>query len=149
MRPDQISLVQETWKQVEPIAAVAADLFYDRLLKLDETLRPLFKDTDMSAQKARLIQALSFTVACLDAPEALVPTLKDLGRRHVTYGVVGDHYDLVGAALLWTLEQGLGEAWSPAVEAAWTAAYGLVSQTMQAGAADAPNGVGRRLKAAA
>jgi len=149
MTPDQISIVQQTWKQVEPIATVAADLFYNRLFALDEKLRPLFKNTDLDAQKAKLLQALSMTVAGLDTAERLAPALKELGRRHRTYGVVGAHYDTVGAALLWTLEQGLGDAWSPVVEAAWTAAYSLVATTMQAGASDEPFGAGRRLKAAA
>ena len=73
----------------------------------------------------------------LDHLEALVPTFADLGRRHAQYGVTEGHYDAVGAALLWTLEQGLGSGWTPEAKAAWSGAYALLADVMR-GAAGEP-----------
>jgi hemoglobin-like flavoprotein len=123
--------VKETWQKVVPIADTAASLFYDRLFEIDATTRPLFKAANLAEQRRKLIQALTMVVQGLDRPEALVPTLTDLGRRHVRYGVKDSHYDTVGAALLWTLEQGLGSGWTEEVEAAWSGAYALVADVMR------------------
>jgi hemoglobin-like flavoprotein len=133
-------LVKSTWAMVVPIADVAASLFYDRLFALDPSLRPMFEKTDMPEQRRKLIQALAAVVNGLDNFEPLIPVLEDLGRRHARYGVKDQHYQMVGAALLWTLERGLKDAWTPAVEAAWTAAYGSVAGAMRnaAAAANAP-----------
>lgn len=128
-------LIRSTWLQVVPIADVAAKLFYRRLFELDPGLRPLFAGVDMEAQKASLLRALSAVVDGLDEIDRLRPLLEALGRRHVAYGATAEHYDTVGAALLWTLEQGLGDAWNEAAQAAWRDAYGLVAGTMQAAAA--------------
>lgn len=136
MTPDQKRLVRETWDQVTPIADSAAKLFYDRLFETDPSVRRLFRDTDMAAQRDKLVATLASVVQNLDYLEILVPTIEDLGRRHVGYGVTDAHYDSVGAALLWTLEQGLCVAWTPDVEAAWTAAYGTVSGIMRRAAAE-------------
>jgi len=131
MSPDQKALVKETWCQVEPIADTAASLFYGRLFVIDPSTRPLFAGVAMEKQRKKLLTALSVAVASLDRVEELVPTIQDLGRRHVGYGVTDAHYDSVGEALIWTLEQGLGEAWTAEAEAAWTAAYGLLSGVMR------------------
>jgi hemoglobin-like flavoprotein len=132
MNQNQIQLVQESFEQVRPIANVAADLFYDRLFELDPDLRPLFKD-DLSEQKHSLMTTLSFAVAGLNKPEKILPAVRQLGARHVGYGVQEHHYQTVGAALLWTLGQGLGDQFTPEVKEAWTAVYTLLAQTMQAG----------------
>ncbi len=89
----------------------------------------MFKN-HIKEQGKKLMQALAFVVKGLSKPEAIIPVVQDLGRRHVHYGVQETHYDTVGAALLWTLEQGLGEAFTPEVQEAWTAAYGLIAHVM-------------------
>jgi nitric oxide dioxygenase len=130
MTPEQIRLVQDSFAKVAPIAEPAAAMFYERLFAIAPETRPLFARADMTAQGRKLMQAIGQVVAALRAPEAVLPALRDLGRRHAGYGVQPGHYATVGAALLWTLEQGLGEAFTPAVRQAWEAAYGVVSTTM-------------------
>lgn len=125
----QIQLVQETWQQVVPISEDAAGLFYGRLFELDPELRPLFK-TDMKAQGAKLMKMIGVAVKGLDKLETIVPAVQDLGKRHVGYGVKPEHYDTVGTALLWTLEQGLGDGFKSDVREAWAEVYGLLAKTM-------------------
>ncbi len=136
MTPEQKALVQKTWKMAAPRADAVAQLFYQRLFNIDETLQSLFSECDMAAQQQKLVLALGFAVDNLDNPGLLMPVVEDLGRRHVGYGATEAHYDSVGAALLWTLERGLGEAWTPEVAAAWTEVYGLLAGAMRK-AADA------------
>ena len=136
MSPEQKALVKETWRKVAPMADTAARVFYDRLFEIDATARLLFKTTNLAEQRRKLIQALTMVVQGLDHLEALVPALADLGRRHAQYGVTAGHYDMVGAALLWTLEQGLGSGWTPEVKAAWSDAYALLADVMQAAAGE-------------
>jgi hemoglobin-like flavoprotein len=136
MNSVQIEQVQSSFNQVRPIAATAADLFYGRLFALDPSLRPLFKG-DMAHQGRMLMSMLSAAVNGLTQLDALVPVLHQLGARHVNYGVKEAHYATVGSALLWTLEQGLAEAFTPEVRAAWASAYALLSGTMIAGATQA------------
>jgi hemoglobin-like flavoprotein len=126
----QKELVQSSFANVVPISSAAADLFYGRLFELDPDLKPLFK-SDLTEQKKKLMQMLAAAVNGLDDLDSLVPIVRDLGVRHVAYGVQDTHYDTVGAALLWTLEQGLGEAFTPATRKAWTEVYGLLSSTMK------------------
>jgi hemoglobin-like flavoprotein len=87
--------------------------------------------------RRKLIQAMTMVVQGLDHLEALVPTIADLGRRHAQFGVTDAHYDTVGAALLWTLEQELGSAWTPEVKVAWSCAFALLADVMR-GAAGEP-----------
>ena len=135
MTLEEINLVQTTWAQVLPIRNTAADLFYKKLFELEPDLRPLFPE-DIAEQKLKLMKMLNTAVNGLSDLEALVPAVQDLGRRHVGYGVKDEHYPLVGAALLWTLEQGLGPAFSDDVRAAWTTVYGVLADTMQNAAKD-------------
>jgi len=130
MSPEQKMLVKATWSKVVPIADAAAAMFYNRLFEIDVSIQPLFKSVDMAEQRRKLIQALATVVNGLDNLAQLVPVLENLGKGHVRYGVTDKHYDSVGAALLWTLEQGLKEAWTPAVKDAWTAAYRAVAGVM-------------------
>jgi hemoglobin-like flavoprotein len=138
MSPEQKSLVKSTWAMVVPIADTAATLFYDRLFTLDPSLRPMFGKTDMAEQRRKLVQALAAVVNGLDNLEPLIPVLETLGKKHVQYGVADQHYDTVGAALLWTLEQGLKDAWTAPAKSAWTSAYGTVSGVMRNAATSAP-----------
>ncbi len=135
MTPDQIKLVQQSFAKVAPIADAAADLFYDRLFESAPGVRPLFPD-DMAEQKKKLMQMLATAVANLHRVDEILPALEDLGRRHVDYGTRPEHYDTVGEALLWTLEQGLGEAFTPAVEEAWTKTYAMIAGVMKTAAAE-------------
>ncbi len=123
-------LVQGSFAAVAPIADEAAVLFYQRLFELDPSLERMFRG-DMAEQRRKLMQMLTAAVKGLDRLEQLVPVVEDLGRRHAGYGVADAHYDTVGAALLWTLEQGLGEAFTPDVHDAWAAVYGLLALTMK------------------
>jgi hemoglobin-like flavoprotein len=134
MTPQQIALVQTSFLTVQPILDTAAGLFYDRLFELDPTLRPLFR-TSRDQQTRMLAQALTIVVKSLDRLDAIRPAVEALGRRHVGYGVRDEHYETVGAALLWTLQEGLGSAFTPAVRDAWSAAYGWIALTMQRAAA--------------
>ena len=145
MSPEQKTLVKETWLKVAPMADTAARLFYDRLFEIDATTRPLFKATNVAEQRRKLIQALTVVVQGLDHLEALLPTLADLGWRHVQYGVMDGHYDTVGAALLWTIEQGLGSGWTPEVKAAWSDAYALLAHVMRAPADEPASAQNREL----
>ena len=131
MTPVQKGLVQTTWKRVVPIADTAATLFYVRLFEIDPSTKPLFRQTDMAHQRKKLLQIIGTAVVSLERLDALVPVVEDLGRRHAGYGVKDEHYDSVGAALLWTLERGLGKAWTPEVAAAWTDTYVLLSTVMR------------------
>jgi hemoglobin-like flavoprotein len=137
MTPKQVELVQGSWKKVLPIADTAAEMFYSKLFSMDPAVKPLFKG-DMKAQGRKLMTMISTAVNGLTRLEAIVPAVQDLGRRHVKYGVKEQHYDTVGAALLWTLEQGLGEAFTPDVKAAWATAYGVLAKTMKDAAATVP-----------
>ena len=134
MTPKEVSLVQESFESVKPISEAAADLFYTRLFELDPALKALFR-TDRAEQGRKLMQALAFVVKGLSRPEQIVPVVEDLGRRHVSYGVRDEHYGTVGQALLWTLEKGLGEAFTSEVREAWTSAYTLLATVMQKAAA--------------
>ena len=129
MNTTTISRVQTSWSRVEPISTTAADLFYDKLFELDPELRNLFKG-DMADQKAKLMQMIGTAVKMLDRLDELVPVLVRLGGRHVDYGVRPEHYATVGAALLDTLAKGLGDDFTPDVEAAWTEVYGVLQDTM-------------------
>jgi hemoglobin-like flavoprotein len=132
----QIELVQSSFEAVKPIAEIAADLFYTRLFELDPPLRAMFR-TDRAEQGRKLMHMIGVAVKGLSRPEQILPAVEELGRRHACYGVRDEHYATVGAALLWTLEKGLGEAFTPDVRAAWTAVYTLLTETMQRAAAGA------------
>jgi hemoglobin-like flavoprotein len=131
MLAKQKKLIQDTWTQVVPIADQAAAIFYQRLFEIDPSTRPLFRSTDMAQQHKKLLQILGIAVSSLDNLGALGKTVEDLGRRHAGYGVKDAHYDSVGVALLWTLEQGLGSAWTPEAAAAWKEVYGFLSSIMR------------------
>lgn len=129
MTPRQIELVEQTFAMVRPIALDAAELFYGRLFTLAPTVRPMFPE-DLTEQKKKLMAMLGMIVASLRQPDALGPMLRGLGERHVSYGATTDQFSVVGEALLWTLEQGLGAAYTNEVAEAWIAAYGAIATTM-------------------
>ena len=132
----QKTLVQNSFVAITPIAEDAALLFYQRLFELDPSLRGMFRG-NMAEQRKKLMQMLTAAVRGLDRLEQLVPAVQELGRRHATYGVTDAHYDTVAAALLWTLEMGLGRAFTAEVKDAWVAVYDLLSSTMKEAATEA------------
>jgi hemoglobin-like flavoprotein len=129
MTPEKIELVQSSFKKVVPIAGTAADLFYDRLFEIAPEVRRLFPQ-DMKDQKSKLMAMLGTAVANLHKLETILPAIKALGDRHKGYGVTSAHYAPVGAALLWTLEKGLGNDFTPEVKAAWTETYTALAGVM-------------------
>jgi len=136
MTPEQVALVRADLALLEPVAAQAAAMFYDRLFERQPGVASLFRG-DMRLQGERLMAMIAAAVQLLDQPERLQPTLAELGRRHVGYGVVDAHYEAVGGALLDTLAAALGEAFSPLQRKAWAAMYAQVSHTMRDAAASA------------
>ena len=136
VKNEQKLLVQQTFAKIKPIADTAAELFYNRLFEMDPGVRPLFKG-DMKEQGRKLMDMIGVAVNGLDALDEIVPAVQDLGRRHAGYGVTDEHYDTVGGALLWTLEQGLGDDFTPEVKEAWTTVYGVLATTMKDAAAEA------------
>jgi hemoglobin-like flavoprotein len=129
MTPEQVKLVQESFSKVAPISEQAAVLFYDRLFEVAPSVRSLFPD-DLTEQRKKLMATLAVVVNGLTNLEAVLPAASALAKRHVSYGAKPEHYPVVGGALLWTLEKGLGEGWTPDLAAAWTAAYGTLSGYM-------------------
>ena len=130
MTDEQVRLVQESFDKVRPISEVTADLFYKRLFELDPSLRVMFKG-DLKEQGKKLMSTLSFAVNGLAKLDSIVGAVEELGRRHVGYGVKTEHYATVGEALLWTLQQGLGDDFTSEVKFAWVEAYGLLAGVMQ------------------
>jgi hemoglobin-like flavoprotein len=134
MTPAQVELVQQSFVKVRPIAYHAADLFYDRLFSIAPELRSLFPQ-DLSQQKKKLMQMLATAVANLHQLQKILPAVQALGLRHAGYGVTNKHYEIVGDALLWTLEQGLGPDFTPPVKKAWTETYVTIAGVMTNAAA--------------
>lgn len=134
MTAEQKTLVQSSFAKVAPIADAAAAMFYARLFELDPSLRPLFT-TDLAEQGRKLMRMIGLAVNGLDRLDQLVPVVQQLGQRHTTYGVKDEHYDTVATALVWTLEQGLGPAFTPEVKEAWVTVYGVLATTMKDAAA--------------
>jgi hemoglobin-like flavoprotein len=130
MTPAEVNLIKRTWTRVVPIKDTAADLFYNKLFELDPSVQPMFKG-DIKEQGAKLMATLNVVVESLDKLDQVVPVAKELAIRHVPYGVKPEHYDTVGAALLWTLEQGLGAGFTADVKQAWAKAYTTLAGVMK------------------
>lgn len=133
MTPEQKQLVKDSWAKVLPIQETAAELFYGRLFEIYPEVKPYFKG-DMKEQGRKLMAMLNTAVTGLDNLDALIEPLKRSGKAHKDYGVKAEDYDKVGAAFLWTLEQGLGDAFTPEIEDAWTVTYSTVASVMTEGA---------------
>jgi len=133
MTNEQIKLVQDSFREVGPIAETAAQLFYARLFELDPDLELLFKG-NLTEQGRKLMQMLGLAVNSLDRMEQLLPVVRSLGTRHGVYGVRDKDYATVGQALLWTLRKGLGQAFTPDVEEAWSNVYATLASEMQSAA---------------
>ena len=129
MTPDQIKAIQESFAKVAPVSERAAALFYGRLFEIAPAVKPLFRG-DMHEQGRKLMATLAVVVNGLSNLETILPAASALAKRHVAYGVKAGDYEPVSAALLWTLEQGLGKQWTPNLAAAWAGAYALLSEYM-------------------
>ena len=129
MTPEQVKLVQQSFAKVAPISEQAALLFYDRLFEVAPSVKSLFP-TDMTEQRKKLMATLAVVVNGLDKLDTILPAASALATRHVSYGAKAEHYPVVGGALLWTLEKGLADGWTPEIAEAWTAAYGTLSGYM-------------------
>lgn len=136
MTPEQVELVKTSWEKVKPIADTAAELFYGKLFELDPELKSMFKG-DMKEQGRKLMAMINTAVNSLDKLDDVVPAVQDLGKRHVGYGVKDKDYDTVAAALIWTLGQGLGDAFTDDVKGAWVETYTILATTMKDAAAEA------------
>lgn len=134
MQPSDVVLVQQSWEQVLPIADTAAQLFYGRLFELDPSLKHMFSQTNMAEQRKKLMQIITVAVRGLNRLDELIPAVEALGSRHAGYGVTNDHYATVGDALIWTLEKGLGEGFTPHLRSAWIETYTTLAAVMQNGA---------------
>jgi hemoglobin-like flavoprotein len=143
MTPDQKHLVRSSFAKVAPIAPAAAAMFYDHLFGLDPGLRPLFHG-DMEEQGRKLMAMIATAVANLDTLDAIVPAVRNLGRRHAAYGVRNADYDTVAEALLWTLERGLGSEFDDATRGAWTQCYGILAAEMKSAAQGAERDPARK-----
>jgi nitric oxide dioxygenase len=129
MTPDQVQLVQQSFAKVAPISEQAAMLFYDRLFEVAPAVKSIFP-ADMTEQRKKLMATLAVVVGGLGNLDSILPAASALATRHVSYGAKPEHYPVVGGALLWTLEKGLGDDWTPDVADAWTAAYSTLSGFM-------------------
>ena len=129
MTPEQVKLVQQSFSRIVPIADKAAVIFYDRLFEIAPQVRSLFP-SDMEEQRGKLMATLTAVIGGLTNLPLILPAASALARRHASYGARAEHYPVVGAALLWTLEKGLGEGWTPDVADAWKAAYATLSGFM-------------------
>jgi hemoglobin-like flavoprotein len=135
--PDQVKAIQQSFAKVAPISEQAAALFYGRLFEIAPAVKPLFHG-DMKEQGRKLMATLAVVVNGLSNLDSILPAASALAKRHLDYGVKAGDYAPVGAALLWTLEQGLGKDWTPDLAAAWTGAYTLLSEFMIAEAYGRP-----------
>ncbi|NJM40961.1 MAG: hemin receptor [Anaerolineae bacterium] len=134
MNANQIQLVQTTFNNhVAPLGDAAATVFYQNLFALDPSLRALFAG-DMAAQGHKLVQTLAFAVGGLHAPDGILDAVRQLGQRHVGYGVQAEHYDTVGQALVQTLQTAIGPAFTSEVREAWVAVYAQLASAMQSSA---------------
>jgi hemoglobin-like flavoprotein len=134
MTPRQKQIVAETFPLIREIAIPVSLLFYGRLFDLDPSLRRLF-NIDMKVQSEKLIAMLDAIVASIDDWEEIVPALRQLGQRHVTYGVKTEHYDTLCAALVWAFGQALQPGFDEEVRDVWIAVIQAVNEQMKIGAA--------------
>lgn len=130
MTTRQIHLIRTTWQIAERQADVVGPLFYETLFEIAPEVRPLFAGTNVPGQSKKLLSMLSYVIAKLDTLDEIMNEIRKLAKRHVQYGVEDRHYGYVGAALLMTLEKGLGDVWNEEVKDAWTTCYGILSSAM-------------------
>jgi nitric oxide dioxygenase len=130
MNKHQIELVKNSWAQVAALdAEVVGGLFYNRLFEIAPQIKPMFR-SPLPEQSRKLLSMLAYVINKLDKLEDILDEVSKLAQRHVQYGVKEEHYGIVAAALLWTLEQGLGDGWTEPVQEAWILCYTTLSGAM-------------------
>jgi hemoglobin-like flavoprotein len=130
MKPEQIKLVKKTWKILMGInPTIIGDAFYSKLFTDHPAIRKLFP-SDMNQQYIKLVDMLTSIIMNLDHLESVSEEIIAMSNRHTGYGVKPAHYEMVGSALLWTLQKGLGAEWSDDIENAWIACYQSLADTM-------------------
>ncbi|MDW7691655.1 globin family protein [Flammeovirgaceae bacterium SG7u.111] len=129
MTESQIQLVKESWGKVVPIATQAGEMFYGRLFEAAPQVKPMFS-SDTKAQAIKLTSMLTYVVNKLDKLDEILSEVQQLAVRHTKYGIEPAHYAVVGECLIWTLEQGLGDAWNDELKKAWVTAYTILSGAM-------------------
>ena len=129
MNIEQVELIRNSLIQVRPIADQIAESFYASLFEVTPYLRKLFTG-DMERQGTMLMTSLELAVSSLDEPDSILPSVKALGERHVSYGVKAEYYPLAKDAYLWALEKHLGNEFTPALKDAWGAAFDALVEAM-------------------
>jgi hemoglobin-like flavoprotein len=130
MTPEQINLVKTSFNKVFAIRDIASAYFYRKLFELEPSVRPMFVNSDMDAQRDKLMVSLRAVINHLDYPETIIPDLRQMAKRHVEYGVRPEHYKLVGDAMIYALQQGLGSHFTPGMQQAWMVAYEYMADNM-------------------
>lgn len=134
MTREEKQLVRNSFEALHDVAQPMVMLFYGRLFELDPSLRGMFK-APIKEQAAKLVATLQVAVDSLDDLDALLPKLRELGRRHAELGVETRHYSLVEQALLWAITRALEGGCSAATRDAWQKLLRTISGEMIAGAA--------------
>ncbi|MBL8807749.1 MAG: hypothetical protein JNN22_12955 [Rhodospirillales bacterium] len=129
MTPQQIRLVRDSFARIAPSHQLVGARFYENLFRIDPSLRSHFQG-DMREQGTKLIAAMAAVVRSLDEPSPAADLLRDLGKRHVGYGVDKRHYSAVGTALLETLGECFGPAFNAHLREAWVATFAVISDAM-------------------
>ena len=133
-----VALLRSSFATLQPSADSLARRFYARLFATYPQVRPMFKATDFTEQRRKLMASVAAVVAMADRPEALEPVLAVMGRQHTELGVQPQHYEYVGASMLAAMADECGEAWTPELSRTWDAALRFVSARMMAAQAAAP-----------
>lgn len=133
MTPEQVVLVKNSWALFAQKAEKVAEIFYNKVFELDPPLQPLFKG-NMTEQGRKIMEMIDTVVNSLDRLEAIFPNVELLGERHAHYGVKDQDYEVLGAALLWTLETQLGQDFTAETKNAWTIVYHELSRAMKSAA---------------
>ena len=137
MTQKQVELVKATWTLVATMdPVVVGGLFYNRLFEIAPQVKHMFRG-EMPEQSKKLMAMIGFVINKLDKLDDIIAEVAKLGQRHGGYGVKPEHYTIVGSALIWTLEKGLGEVWTEQVKIAWVDCYTILSEAMINAAAEA------------
>lgn len=129
MTTNQVELVKQSFEKLKPVAQAAGELFYSNLFNMVPQARHMFR-APIAEQAGKLMYTLGYVVTHLHSPETILDDVRKLAVKHVHYGAQPEHYNLVGAALLQTLEQGLASEWNDELKSAWAAAFSMISNAM-------------------